>query len=47
MISSVADDQEEEQEVISHDRDSPAHHERSIMIKHGYDFSQPTMETKV
>nr|CAB3263871.1 Mlx [Phallusia mammillata] len=46
MISSVADDQEDLTETIDHDRDSPIHHEQSIMIKHGYDFSNVAMETK-
>ena len=46
MISSVADDQEEAED-ISHDRDSPRHHEHSIMIKHGGGFSHAPMETRV
>ena len=46
MISSVADDQDELEE-IDHNRDSPNHHERSIMIKYGYDFSNVPKETKV
>ena len=46
MISSVADDQEETENVIL-DRDSPIDHERSMMLKHGYDFSHVEMETQV
>ena len=47
MISSVADDQEEHED-IDHNRDSPVHHEKSIMIKYGgYDFSHVSKETKV
>ena len=46
MISSVADDQEEIEE-IDHSRDSPIHHEQSIMYKYGYDFSNVDKETKV
>ncbi|CAK8692937.1 unnamed protein product [Clavelina lepadiformis] len=45
MVSSVADDQDENEE-IDHNRDSPVHHEQSIMIKHGYDFSNVPKETK-
>ena len=47
MISSVADDQEDHEDIDC-DRDSPVHHEQHIMIKYGgYDFSNVTKETKV
>ncbi|XP_078491560.1 transcription factor protein isoform X4 [Ciona intestinalis] len=46
MVSSVADDGDEHEE-INHDRDSPVHHEQAIMIRgHGYDFSNVNKETK-
>jgi len=45
MMSSVAE-QEDVTDNIDHDRDSPIHHEQSIMIKHGYDFTNVDKETR-
>lgn len=45
MISSVADQDELEDEV-SHDRDSPVHHDQAIRLRQGYDFSDVSKETQ-
>ena len=46
MISSVADDQEENEE-ISQSSVSPTGHEQSMMIQSRYDFSNVEKQTKV
>lgn len=46
MISSVADQDEADEEVL-HDRDSPIHHDQAIRLREGYDFSNVMMETQV
>lgn len=46
MISSVAD-QDELDDDVSHDRDSPVHHDQAIRLRQGYDFSDVSKETQV
>lgn len=46
MISSVADEQEENEE-IQNSCDSPTGHEQTRMIKDKYDFTNVEKETKV
>ncbi|XP_039253639.2 MLX-interacting protein-like isoform X1 [Styela clava] len=45
MISSVAD-QDDVDDDVPHDRDSPVHHDQAIRIREGYDFSDVRKETQ-